>query len=348
MPRAAIAPRLNLSRPTLSRVTRTLADHGLLVDGGRERLVGVGRPLEILEVRAAAHHFLGVKLTGDRLYAALTDLTSSVVATESEALTSVEPGAVVRQIARVVRRFPGFTGLGVTVGGVVRDGVVSGAGFLDWDGEVRLAEALQEATGVPTAVDNDVQALTAAVHWFGAGVGVSSMVLITVGAGVGTGLVVDGRVVRGARGLPPRFAHLLVDPVGGPECGYGHRGCVSSFLMTHVILRRLGGRVSYEEAVALARAGDPEAVRVFTESGYALGALIGHAANFLDPERVLLTGEGLPLYEVATEAVERGMADVFEGDAAAIHLVVQPFDFGEWARSAAILAIRAVITGTSP
>lgn len=343
MPRAEIASRLRLSRPTLSRVTKPLVAAGLVVEGATELRSQTGRPSELLHVRGGSHRFLGVKLTGDRLYAAVTDLTASVVASAEEPLRSTAPDDVVAQVAAVAAGSGGLTGLGATLGGVVRGGVVADAAFLGWR-DVPFGAALAAATGLPTAVDNDVQALTSAEHWFGAGAGADSMVLITIGAGVGTGLVVDGKLVRGAHGLPPRFAHVLVDPAG-PECGYGHRGCASSYLMTHVILRRLDGVAGYEEAVALARAGEPGARRVFDESGYALGVLIGHAANFLDPRKILLTGEGLPLYEVAREKVREGIEDTYEDDVALIDLDAQPFDFGEWARSAAALAIRAAVTG---
>lgn len=343
MPRAEIAHRLRLSRPTLSRVTKTLVTAGLLIEGATELRSPTGRPSELLHVRGESHHFLGVKLTGDRLYAAVTDLTAAVVASVEEPLRSTGPDDVVAQVAEVAAGFDGLTGLGVTLGGVVRGGVVAEAAFLGWT-DVPLTAALTAATGLPTAVDNDVQALTAAEHWFGAGAGADSMVMITVGAGVGTGLVVDGRLVRGAHGLPPRFSHVLVAP-DGPECGYGHRGCASSFLMTHMILRQLDGSPTYEEAVERARSGEPRAREVFDAAGYALGVLIGHAANFLDPRKILLTGDGLPLYEVARALVHEGIADTYEEEPALIDLDVRPFDFGEWARSAAALSIRSTVTG---
>jgi predicted NBD/HSP70 family sugar kinase len=208
---------------------------------------------------------------------------------------------------------------------------------------VPLGPRLTEATGVPTFVDNDVQALTAAEHWFGAGAGTTSMMVITIGAGVGTGLIVDGTLVEGSHGFPPRFSHILVDP-GGPQCGYGHRGCASSYLMTHVILRQLDGSPTYDEAVDRVRSGNEQAEAVFEGSGYALGVLIGTAANFLDPQKILLTGDGLPLYELTAPMVHKGIEDTYEDDPALIDLDVQPFDFGEWARSAAALAIRKTIT----
>ena len=114
--------------------------------------------------------------------------------------------------------------------------------------------------------------------------------------------------------------------------------------MTHVMLRRLDGHPTYEQAVARARAGDPAAKEVFDNAGYALGVLIGTAANLLDPRKVLLTGDGLPLYEVSPDRVADGVKASYEADPALIDLDVQPFDFTEWARSGAALAIRAVLT----
>lgn len=346
MPRAEIAARLHLSRPTLTRVTRTLVLNGLLVEGETQLRSSTGRPSEMLHVRGDSHHFLGVKLTADRLYAAVTDLTAQVVDTVDQPLRSTDPADVVAQIADVAATFPALTAIGVTLGGIVHQGEVAQAEFLGWV-NVPLRDDLVAATAIPTAVDNDVQALTSAEHWFGAGAGLSSMVLITVGAGVGCGVIVDGKLVRGAHGLPPRLAHILVDP-SGPLCGYGHRGCASSYLMTHVMLRQLDGTPSYEEAVGRALAGDPEARRVFDNAGYALGVLIGTAANFLDPQKVLLTGEGLALYEVSEGRVREGIGASFEADPGLIDLDVQPFDFSEWARSGAALAIRATLTQNLP
>ena len=345
MPRSEIAPRLRLSRPTLTRAARTLVGEGLLVEGGTELRSPTGRPSEMLHVRSEAHRFLGVKLTGDRLYAAVTDLTAVVTEVVEQPLRSTHPEHVTTQIAEVAAHLSGVTAIGVTLGGVVRDGVVVDAGFPAWK-NVPLAAPLTRATGLPVTVDNDVQALTSAEHWFGAGAGVESMVVITIGAGVGTGLIIDGKLVRGAHGLPRRFAHLLVDP-RGPQCGYGHRGCASSYLMSHVMLRQLQNCTTYDDAVERARAGDPEANRIFAEAAYALGTLIGHTANFLDPDKILLTGDGLPLYEIASEHVHNGIENAYEDDPALIDLDVQPFDFDEWARAAAALAIKETITGAT-
>ncbi|MEU4448701.1 ROK family transcriptional regulator [Actinosynnema sp. NPDC050801] len=342
--RAEIAHRLRLSRPTLTRVTRVLVRGGLLVEGAAAKpRSSAGRPAEMLHVRGAAHHFLGVKLTAERLFATVTDLTATPVETTDEALRSHEPDQVVAQIAEVAATFPGITGIGVALGGIVLDGLVARHEFLHWT-DVPLKAAVSRATGLPTAVDNDVQALTTAQHWFGPGAGLRSMAVITVGAGVGTGLIVNGALVEGSHGLPPHFSHTLVGR-DGPQCGCGRRGCISSFLMTHVMLRRLSGHPTYAEALDRVRAGDPQARQVFDEAGYALGVLIGTVANVTDPQKVLLTGDGLPLYEIASRHVHDGIGDTYEDDPDLLELDVQPFDFSEWARSGAVLAIKATITG---
>src|SRR5688500_16606938 len=157
MPRSEIAARLHLSRPTLTRVTRTLVLHGLLVEGETQLRSSTGRPSELLHVRGESHRFLGVKLTADRLFAVVTDLTATVVDSLEQPLPSRDPDEVIAAITEVSARFPGMTGLGVILGGVVRAGLVAQAGFLDWT-DVPLGPRLTEATGVPTAVDNDVQA----------------------------------------------------------------------------------------------------------------------------------------------------------------------------------------------
>ncbi len=341
--RAEIAGRLRLSRPTLTRVTKALVSQGLLVEGDTRPRASAGRPSEMLHVRGASHRFLGVKLTAERVFATVTDLTATPLATADEPLRSREPDDVVDQVADLARRFPGVTGIGVTLGGIVLDGLVARDEFLRWT-DVPLKAAVARATRVPTAVDNDVQALTAAEHWFGPGAGLKSLAVITVGAGVGTGLIVDGRLIAGSHGLPPHFSHTLVD-AKGPQCGCGRRGCISSYLMTHVMMRRLPGRPTYEEALDRVRAGDPQARQVFDEAGYALGVLIGTVANVIDPQKVLLTGDGLPLYEVASQLVHDGIEDTYEDDPDLIELDVRPFDFSEWARSGAALAIKATITG---
>jgi len=194
-------------------------------------------------------------------------------------------------------------------------------------------------------VENDVQALAAAEHWFGVGAGFDSVALITVGVGIGCGLIINGELVDGARGLPGRVEHLLVDQ-SGPVCALGHRGCASAYLTNSAISRALGGAddidSGYQLALSRARAGEPAALRVFNDAAFALGSIIGTVSNLFDPQKVVLTGDGLAVWELASDSVTRGLRATQIDSAEAVPIDVQSFDFGEWARAAAALAIRMI------
>jgi predicted NBD/HSP70 family sugar kinase len=352
LPRAEIAHRLGLSKTSLTRITRSLMADALLVEGKTELRASFGRPSELLHIASGTWHFVGIKLTGDHLYAVVTDLAAEVVASKVEPLRSSEVHDVVGQIADVVSSFrsafPGLTAIGVSLAGTIQreagEQIVGESSFLGWT-DVPLARLVSAATGLPAAAENDVQALTAAEHWFGAGAGLHSFALFTIGVGIGCGFILNDRLVEGAHGMPGRLSHVIVNP-GGPVCDHGHRGCATAYLTNDAIAGSLpadaNGLRTYESALERARSGDPAAVRAFHDAGFALGTLIGLATTMLDPQKVILTGDGLPLYEIAADSVAAGIASVLEGSYA-LDLDVQPFDFGEWARAGAVLAIRTVM-----
>jgi predicted NBD/HSP70 family sugar kinase len=350
LPRAEIARRLGLSRATLTRITRTLVEAGLLTEGATELRATTGRPSEMLQLRTDTRRFLGVKLTGDTLYAVVTDLGARILSSIEEPLVTTEVDDVVDQIAAVAARMevehPGLTAIGVCLAGDVAnrggEGIVTVSPFLGWR-DVPLGVLLQQRTGHPSAAQNDVLALTAAEHWFGAGAGLDSMALLTVGIGLGFGLVVHGQVVTGAHGRPGRLSHVIIDS-GGPICKRGHRGCASTYLVNDAIVTALGGPpLDYEGALRRAREGDPAARRAFEDAGVALGALIALVVNTIDPEKVILSGDGLAIYELAADRVHQAMDEALD-TGSTVNLDVQPFDFSEWARAGAVLAIRSVLS----
>ena len=140
---------------------------------------------------------VGVKLTADRLYAVLIDPAGAVLARDSQPLTRTDAESATALIASVTSRLADSGGrrpdaIGVSLGGAVlgRRTVVVGT-FLGWR-DVPLADMVTAATGLPCAVANDVRALAYAEAWFGAGRGKSPFALVTLGAGIGCGMVVDG------------------------------------------------------------------------------------------------------------------------------------------------------------
>lgn len=200
-------------------------------------------------------------------------------------------------------------------------------------------------TGIATVIENDVRALTVAEQWFGAGAGLSSFAVITVGTGIGAGLSIDGHVVTGAHGVVGEVGHL---PVDGADrmCTCGNTGCVEAVASTQAIVeqaRQVTGdsRLTMSDTVRLARAGD-EAVRaVFSRAGHALGLAIASVANLIGPERIIISGEGVASYDLFAEQIRLTFGAAKDCD-----LIVRPLPFEEWARGGAAVAAQRLVAPT--
>jgi len=348
--RSEIARRLELSPGSLTRLSTPLIDAGILVEA-EERADGrAGRPSRPLDILPDSRRFLGAKLAGDRLVVALTDFRATVLASEVVALPDHEVPAVVAAIvdcaARLGADAPGLTGIGVGVGGLVDgSGVVRSAPFLGWD-DVPLAELVTRATGVPTVVESDLVAFTEYEHWFGAAKTLERFAVVTLGAGIGYGLVVHDRIVQADDAGLGLVGHWPLDPFG-PVCVAGHRGCARSVLTTDAVVTAasaaLGRELGYDEVMRLAALGDPGARRVVDDAARGLGRLIAAIANLTMPELVVLGGEGVQLAEIGAAAVREGIAADRDPRAAQVELVTTSGDDTEWCRGAAVIAIQEYV-----
>ncbi|WP_159573967.1 ROK family transcriptional regulator [Curtobacterium sp. 18060] len=348
--RAEIARSLGLSRASLTRAMRILVAHRLVVEVGTDVRGATGRPSELLQSSSGQWEFLGVKLTRERLYAAVTDLGGRVLALHEETVPSTVPKDLADQISTVHERLravhPAICAVGVSLPGdvLIRGGeaVVASSPFLGWT-DVPFARMVRERTGLAAFTANDVHALTVKEHWFGAGAGRGSMALVTVGEGLGLGLIVNGQVSTGEHGRLGRIGHLPVLG-GGPDCGIGHAGCASSYLPSPVIVRNAGREgSSYEHVVELARNGDEQAVAAFEDAGRALGVVLATAVHIADPAAIVLTGDGLPVYDLARTTVDESLRAALAPYRQPVTVEVQPFEFSEWARAGAVLAIRQLL-----
>lgn len=350
--RSDLARRLNLSAASLTRLVGPLLKAGLLEEIGEDPAARVGRPKRLLDVVAGSRHFLGLKLTGEAVLGVLTDLRAGVLGQAGRTLGSREPAEVVATIGELVDELvpPGVevSALGIGVGALTRGGVVVDAPFLGWH-DVDLRALVEERTGIPTVVDNDLVALTECEHWFGAGRGLDRFAVVTLGAGVGYGLVVNGGIVVDEDSGIGLVGHWPLDPLG-PLCPAGHRGCARSILTSTAIVEAvshaLGREHDYDAALDAAERGNPAARRVVDDAGRGLGRLLAAIANLTVPQLVIVGGEGVRLVHVAREAVEEGLRADRDPRARRIPLATLPGDDTDWCRGAAVLAIQTFALGS--
>lgn len=346
--RADLTQRTGMSRASLSRLSRDLVDLGFVSEGEAQVRPGRGRPSETLRVRADAAQFAGIKLTGDALYAAVVDLSAEVIDTEEHPLPSRDVDAVVELMGVVVaglqEKHTRIAAVGVCLAGDVvgpeGERRIVGSHFLGWE-NVPLADLVSARTGLPTEIGNDVQSLTAAHHWFGAGRGASSLALIGLGAGIGAGLVVGDQPLRGARGHPGKVGHLRVSEQG-PTCDRGHVGCVSAFVTIPAVERGAGG-LEFGEVLRLAAAGDSICRSVVGDAVRALGVVVADLVSIVDVEKVIITGEGLPIATIFPEMLAAAVDDALDPAAEVPPIELQPFRFADYAWAAAVSAVRLVL-----
>jgi predicted NBD/HSP70 family sugar kinase len=354
--RTELAARLGLSTPSLSRITKPLLDAGILRDApDPEAQRSGGRPLQPLQLNAGFQSFIGIKLAAEKAFGVRTDLHANVTARHTIDLPDTEPANLTKHLAGLVEHLeeePGSaSAVGVALGGAVSAFTrVERAYFLGWH-EVDLGSLLGTQLGQPVIVSNDIAALTEAEHWFGDGRDVNNFAVLTIGAGVGGGLVVHDQLVEGPDAGQGLLGHFLIDPTG-PYCPDGHRGCADSFLSIDAIRSQAGGalgeEVTYDDVLDLAEKGEQRARRIVDTASHALGLLIAAVANIAQPERIILTGEGIRLATVGQQHLNTSLALARIPEATPLDIRIINDDPYLWARGAAAVAIQqTLLPGTA-
>lgn len=199
--------------------------------------------------------------------------------------------------------------------------VLSPPNLPDWKG-VHLKKIVERRFRLPVAVENDANLIGLGENWRGAGKNVSSMVLLTLGTGIGSALILGKRLWSGSRGFASEFGHVSID-LNGPRCGCGNRGCIEVYASATAVVRRMKqslrrGQVSKAfkstkdnitaSAIYLAaKKGDRLSRRIVDETGLYLGAAVANIVNALNPEMIVISGgmakAGKPLLDKIKEVV---------------------------------------------
>jgi len=259
------------------------------------------------------HTAIGVDVGG-------TATKAAIVAGSGEVLLRVERGtdksagtkgiiAVIDELigrASEISAAPSVVGVGAAGFIDATTGSVTFAPNLSYD-DPHVAEAVRSRTGLPVIVDNDANAAVWGERTFGAARGLDHVVLLTLGTGIGSGFISDGRLVRGSTGAGAEFGHTVVDPKG-PECLCGLRGCIEQFASggaigraarraaednpTSTMIAMAGSvdAITAEHAAKAAREYDEIALQIMHEAGRWLGIALSNIANLFDPQTIVLGG----------------------------------------------------------
>jgi predicted NBD/HSP70 family sugar kinase len=342
-----------LSPAAVTKLSKPLIAHGYLVENDREAGVP-GRPQIPLAVVATRHYAIGVKVMTGEIVGVLADLHGETQSSHRIKLADASPDAVVDAVdalttilleASPVPRDK-LLGIGIGLSGHVNGatGVLREASLLGWR-DVPLRRLVADRTGLPVVIDNDVNTLAVAEQWFGPGSGYASFAVVTVGLGVGCGLVLDGQLWQGVSGAAGEFGHLLVDPAG-PECHCGKRGCLESIASDDAIVRataKATGRsiTRISQVVTMAHQGDPAARQVFTDAGTALGRAMAALVSLLNPPLIILSGERITASDLFIDALRAEFErDAFSTTAQECTLLIRPLPDETWARGAAATMLR--------
>lgn len=190
-------------------------------------------------------------------------------------------------------------------GEVGSEGVLPG-----WRG-VAVAQAMEDALGVPVLLDNTSNLAAVGEFKFGALQGISTGVFLKVSYGVGAGLIIGGELFRGSAGTAGEIGHVTIDE-NGPICRCGNRGCLDTFVGARAVLAALRpshGSLTLRDVIGRALDGDPGCRRVLEDSGRHLGVALAGVVNLINPEVVALGGQVARVGEVVLgpmrEAIER-------------------------------------------
>jgi predicted NBD/HSP70 family sugar kinase len=296
-----LAGATGLSPATVSNIVKELTASGVLhatpsTHSGRRA------------VRVTLAHGLGlvvgIHIDQRHMRVALADLAATIVAEhhlplarDHRADAELDRAAmlVVDMLESVDSKLDEVLGIGIGVAAPIdaRTGTIARRGIMrGWDG-VRIAESLQGRLQRPVHVDNSSNLAAIAETRYGAARGKRDVLVIDVGEGIGAGLLVDGRLIRGHRGAAGEFGHLIVQ-MDGPRCRCGNRGCLEAVASAPAVIDALPAAPATTKTTDLiirAMSGDPTYMRAVADAGRTIGRAAAGLCNVLDPERVVIGGE---------------------------------------------------------
>lgn len=264
-------------------------------------------------------------------------LASDSVKTQQYSDVNEYVDAVCKKLLPLLQQFGGaekIKGMGVGApNGNYYSGTIEFAPNLPWKGVIPLAAMFEERLGIPTALTNDANAAAIGEMTYGAARGMKDFIMITLGTGVGSGIVINGQLVYGHDGFAGELGHVIVDPTGR-QCGCGRKGCLETYcsatgvartareflvarsepsLLRNIPSEEIQSKDVYDAAVK----GDKLAMNIFEYTGTILGTVLANFVAFSSPEAIILFGglakSGDYIMKPIKKALEENVLNIYKG-----------------------------------
>lgn len=347
--RADLARVLNVSPALMTSLTKDLLADGLLVELEHSPSQG-GRPARMLGLASTAGRAIGVKVVADHVAFVEVGIDGTVRRSASEPFDA-SGVTMLADLTGLLRRFIAggahepLLGIGVGVPGSVDEqsnGLVDST-QLGWR-QVPVGAVLRREFALPVLVENNVNALAVAERLYGVGRQHDNFLVVTIGTGVGAGIVVDGVVLRGAVGGSGEIGHIPIAE-DGPECTCGNSGCLEAFIGEAALVReaRRVGVIGESSGIAALRAaadaGETAATEIFSRAGHRLGRALAGIAHVLDPEIVIILGEGTQAWKHWSFGFEPALRTALISSRRGLPVAVETWTDESWAQGAAAIVL---------
>jgi glucokinase-like ROK family protein len=338
--RTRISEITDLGLSTVSNIVADLIKKELIYETGEEESSG-GRRAILLEFNCNNRFVLGIKIGLDGIIIGLVNMKSKVlgqhfIPSPIKSSEKIVLEVLIKTIRDLINKnhikAEKIVGCGIGVSGLVnqKEGILVFSKILGWK-KIRFKEFLEKEFNFPIFVDKDVNVLTLAEKRFGVGKKINNFICITIGKGVGAGIVIKGDIYHGKYGGAGDFGHIIIDK-DGPLCYCGKRGCLETFSSDQFIINKIKEALSNQRETIIkdflkkkedlnsitvdtvlkaAQKGDVISKNIFQEVGENLAMGIVNLISLFDPELIVVGGEGVKASELIFPTMLKVIRDNF-------------------------------------
>lgn len=363
--RADIAKLTKLTPPTVGSIVAELHQANFIKEEtGAAKSQGGRKPI-MLSLDTSNYFIIGLYGAAEVITTVVSNLDGEIIYSHNqEVFTSPSQEEFLTMLKECIQstlrtnslQYSSIVGIGVAMHGLVdpEEGIALFAPHLNLT-QIPIKESLEDTFSIPVLVENDVRALTLAESWYGKGKDVSDFICISVGRGIGSGIVLNHKIYTGKYNSAGEIGHTIVD-VNGPRCKCGNYGCLEAFSSESAILEKLKrgirfGRetilsetnLSIDSVFQAAEKGDSLAQEALEESGRYLGLAIANLINIFTPSKVILEGKLFEAGDLILAPI-RAMVDRSTLKSSPGSEAIEPSDLGKkgMAIGACTLVLRSI------